>query len=149
MLAIIRGLEEYRHYLEGHPLSFKIWSNYLNLTYFKSAQKFTRRQARWVLYLTCFNFQLHHKPGKTMQAKDSLSRKPDHENRIEHNNAESVLLKLEFFAIAAVNTAYKSVFDNSKILREVKIALLSDKVMKDYKSLFNSELCEFSKFLQD
>ncbi|GJE96953.1 marY1-like reverse transcriptase, partial [Phanerochaete sordida] len=25
MLAIIRGLEEYRHYLEGHPAKFEIW----------------------------------------------------------------------------------------------------------------------------
>ena len=75
-----------------------------------------------------------------MQVEDSLSRRLDYENRVEHNNAESVLLKLEFFAIAAVNTAYKSVFDDSKILKEIKIALLSDKNMKDYKSLFNSEL---------
>lgn len=52
MLAIIRALEEYRHYLEGHPEKFEIWSDHQNLTYFKSAQKLTRRQARWALYLT-------------------------------------------------------------------------------------------------
>lgn len=65
LLAIIRALEEYRHYLEGHPKSFEIWSDHQNLTYFKSAQKITRRQARWALYLTRFNYTLHHKPGKT------------------------------------------------------------------------------------
>ena len=84
-----------------------------------------------------------------MQAEDSLSRRPDYENKVEHNNTESVLLKPEFFAIAAVNTAYESVFNNSKILREVKLALLSDNVMKDYKSLLNSGPREFSKSLQD
>ena len=84
-----------------------------------------------------------------MQTENSLSRRPDYKDRVEHNNAELVLLKLEFFTIAAVDTAYESVFDNSKILREVKIALLFDNVMKDYKSLFNSGPCEFSKFLQD
>ena len=84
-----------------------------------------------------------------MQAEDSLSRRPDHEDKVEHNNAKSVLLKLEFFTIAAVDAAHKLVFDDFKILREVKIALLSDNVIKNYKSLFNSEPCEFSKSLQD
>ena len=41
------------------------------------------------------------------------------------------------------------VFDNSNILREIKSALLSDDIMKDYKSLFNSGSREFSKSLQD
>ena len=45
LLAIIRALEEYRYYLEGHPEKFNIWSHE-NLTYFKAAQKLTRRQAR-------------------------------------------------------------------------------------------------------
>ena len=84
-----------------------------------------------------------------MQAEDSLSRRPDYKDRVEHDNAESVLLKPEFFTIAAVNATHKSVFDNFKILREVKTALLSDDIMKDYKSLFNSGPHEFSKSLQD
>ena len=82
-----------------------------------------------------------------MQAEDSLFRRPDHENGVEHNNTESVLLKLEFFAITTVNAAHKSVFDNSKILREIKSALLSNNIIKNYKLLFNSEPREFSKSL--
>ena len=96
-----------------------------------------------------FNFQLYYKSGKTVQAEDSLFKRSDYENRVEHNNAELVLLKSEFFAISAINTSYKSVFDNEKILKEVKIALLSDKVIKNYKSLLKSESREFGKFLQD
>ena len=84
-----------------------------------------------------------------MQTEDSLSRRSDYENKVEHNNTESVLLKPEFFAIAAVNAAHKSVFDDFKILRKVKSALLSDDVTKDYKSLLNSGSHEFSKSLQD
>ena len=84
-----------------------------------------------------------------MQAEDPLSRRPDYKDRVEHDNAESVLLKPEFFAIAAIDASHESVFDDSKILREVKSALLSDKVMKDYKSLFSSELHKFSKSLQN
>ena len=84
-----------------------------------------------------------------MQAEDLLFRRPDHENRVKLNNAEKVLLKPEFFAISAINAFYELIFNDFKILKEVKIALLSDKVMKDYKSLLSSELREFSKLLQD
>ena len=43
LLAIIRGLEEYRHHLEGHPHKIEIWSDHQNLTFFRTAQKLTRR----------------------------------------------------------------------------------------------------------
>jgi hypothetical protein len=38
LLAIIRALEEYRHYLKGHPDPFEIWTDHQNLTYFRQAQ---------------------------------------------------------------------------------------------------------------
>jgi len=53
LLVVIRRLEEYRHHLEGHPHKVEIWSDYQNLTFFRTAQKLTRRQARWVLFMTC------------------------------------------------------------------------------------------------
>ena len=84
-----------------------------------------------------------------MQAEDPLSRRLDHKDGVEHNNTESVLFKLEFFAIATVNATYELVFDDSKILKEVKSVLLSNNIIKDYKSLLNSGLREFSKSLQD
>ena len=41
LLAVIRALEEYCQHLEGHPKVIEIWSDHLNLTYFKSAQNLT------------------------------------------------------------------------------------------------------------
>jgi len=40
-------------------------------------QKLNRRQARWALYLSRFNFMLKHVPGSKMEKADSLSRRPD------------------------------------------------------------------------
>jgi len=45
MLAIIRGLEAWRHLLEGAQFKFKIWTDHKNLEYFMKAQKLNRRQA--------------------------------------------------------------------------------------------------------
>ena len=79
LLVVIRGLEEYRHHLEGHPHKVEIWLDYQNLTFFRTAQKLTRRQARWALFMTRFDFVLYYKPEKTMQAEDPLFRRADHE----------------------------------------------------------------------
>jgi len=46
MLAIIRGLEVWRHLLEGVQTKFEIWTDHKNLEYFMKAQKLNRRQAR-------------------------------------------------------------------------------------------------------
>ncbi|PIL36423.1 hypothetical protein GSI_00111 [Ganoderma sinense ZZ0214-1] len=54
MLAIIRALQAWRHYLEGLPSVFEIQSDHKNLEYWKTAQNLTRRQARWALYLSRF-----------------------------------------------------------------------------------------------
>jgi len=52
MLAIIRGLEAWRHLLEEAQSKFEIWTDHKNLEYFMKAQKLNRRQARWALYLS-------------------------------------------------------------------------------------------------
>ena len=51
MLAVIRCLEAWRHYLEGAKLEFEIWTDHKNLQYFMMNQKLNRKQVRWALYL--------------------------------------------------------------------------------------------------
>ena len=46
MLAIIRGLEAWRHLLEGAQNKFEIWMDHKNLEYFMKMQKLNRRQVR-------------------------------------------------------------------------------------------------------
>ena len=77
MLAVIRYLEAWRHYLEGVKLKFEIWTDHKNLQYFMTSQKLNYRQARWTLYLSQFNFTLKHVPGKSMGKADRLSKRPD------------------------------------------------------------------------
>ena len=49
MLAVIRCLEAWRHYLEGAKL--KIWTDHKNLQHFMTSQKLNHKQAKWALYL--------------------------------------------------------------------------------------------------
>jgi len=64
-------------------------------------------------------------------------------------NTNQVLLKPEFFAINALEATYEMPINNEIILKEVKAALLLDKVTKDYKTLLKSSPREFGKSLQD
>ena len=66
--------------------------------------------------MTCFDFVLYHKLGKTMQAEDPLSRRADHEMGIDLDNTNQVLLKPEFFAINALEAVTVVLWTSSHIL---------------------------------
>ena len=76
MLAVIEALKDWRPYLEGSSEPFEIVTDHENLQWWSKAQDLTRRQARWALYLSRFNLQLIHKPGKANTQADVLSQMP-------------------------------------------------------------------------
>jgi hypothetical protein len=121
MLAIIRGLEEWRHYLEGARHPVEIWTNHKNLEYFRVAQKLNHRQARWSLYLSRFDFTLHHKPGRSMGKPDALSRRADHRSG-QGDNDNLTLLAPELFRIHAL-AGTRLEGKERNILREVRCSL--------------------------
>jgi len=67
-----------------------------NLQYFMTSQKLNRRQARWALYLSQFNFALKHIPGKSMGKADRLSKRLDWQERVEKDNEDQKLIKPEW-----------------------------------------------------
>ena len=74
MLAIIRGLKNWRHLLEGACFKFEIWMDHKNLEYFMKVQKLNQRQAQWILYLSRFDFILKYVSGTKMGKTNRLSR---------------------------------------------------------------------------
>jgi Integrase zinc binding domain/RNase H-like domain found in reverse transcriptase len=101
MLAIIHALEEWRHFLEGAPCGFEIWTDHKNLEYFRTSKKLNRRQARWSLYLSWFDFMLQHRPGRSMGKPNALSRHVDHRSG-SGDNSDVTLLRPDLFAIRAL-----------------------------------------------
>jgi len=61
-----------------------------------TSQKLNRRQARWALYLSWFNFRLKHVAGKSMGKADGLSRRPDWQEGVERDNEDQKLIKPEW-----------------------------------------------------
>jgi len=101
MLAIVRALEDWRHFVEGVEHRCEICTDYKNLQYFMTAKKLNRRQARWSLLLAWFDFIMHHCPGKGIGKTDALSCWSDHRTGSEDND-NMVLLTPNFFMVRAL-----------------------------------------------
>ena len=121
MLAIIRALEEWCDYLEGVQHPVEIWMDHKNLEYFRSVQKLNHHQARWSLYLSRFDFTLHHRPGKSMGKPDALSRRADHGSR-QGDNDNMTLLDPALFRICALSRL-DIIGEERGILREIHRSL--------------------------
>src|SRR5271168_1975800 len=97
MLAVIRALEEWRHFLEGTEHQFEIWTDHKNLEYFMKAKKLNRRQARWSLFLARFDFVMHQstwqKHGQTRRSVSTSGSWFRSQRQRKHNLAHSGLLR--------------------------------------------------------
>src|SRR3981189_2537610 len=125
ILAIIRGFEEWRHYLEGARHPIEVLTDHKNLEYFRVAQKLNRQQARWSLYLSRFDFTLQQKPGTGMGKPDALSCRADHGSR-QNDNDNMTLLSPEILRVNALS-AIALVGPERNILRDIPRNLQDNK----------------------
>jgi len=128
MLAVIRCLEAWRHFLEGAWIKFEVWTDHKNLEYFMSSQKLNRCQARWALFLSHFDFKLVHVPGTKIGKADGLSRRPDWQEGVGKENKDRTLVKKEWLE---ARTLEEVVIDGVDILDRIrKSKAVDDKVVK-------------------
>jgi len=125
MLAVIRCLEAWRYFLEGAAIKFKIWTDHKNLKYFMKVQKLNRRQARWALYLSRFNFMLKYVPESKIEKADSLSRRLDWEVEVEKDNEDKILVKPEWLEVRKTETA-EIIVDGVDLLEKVRKSKVKD-----------------------
>jgi len=125
MLAVVRYLEAWRHFLEGMTIKFEIWTDYKNLECFIKAQKLSRRQARWALYLSRFNFTLKHVLESKMGKADSLSRRLDWEIEVERDNKNETLVKPEWLEVRKTEKV-EVIVEGVDLLEKVKQSKVKD-----------------------
>jgi len=88
------------------------------------AQKLNRRQARWALYLSRFDFTLKHVAGSKMGKTDGLSRRADWKIGVDRDNENQVFIKDNWLC-----SMYEVVVEGSEvdILEKIKKARSKDK----------------------
>jgi RNase H-like domain found in reverse transcriptase len=77
-VAIRLCLERWRHFLVG--IKFLILTDHVALTYIQSSATVSRRNARWLEFLSQFTFEIEHIRGRENVFADALSRVPGVEN---------------------------------------------------------------------
>ena len=124
MLVIVRGLEAWRHLLKEVQFKFEIWMDHKNLEYFMKAQKLNRRQARWALYLSRFDFILKHVAGTKMGKADGLSRRADWKVGTDKDNENQIFIKDNWIC-----SMYEVVVEGPEVdlLEKIKKARSKDK----------------------
>ncbi|KAF8761059.1 hypothetical protein RHS01_00629 [Rhizoctonia solani] len=115
LLAIIKALEEWRIFLEATDKPVQVFTDHHNLEYWMQARTFNRRHARWRVFLSDFNFEIHYRPGKQSGKPDALSRRPDY---VDAPQEPEVMLPSEVFA----NTSEEEL----EIVTEVRSKLQED-----------------------
>jgi hypothetical protein len=106
LLAIVRWLKDWRHYLMGLPEPFTIAIDHCNLKYWTKAYNLNRRQAWLYLTLAEYNFTLVHKLGSLIIVSDLMSQDPAKQVMDAEDNWDVVMLKPEHFqSVAAAHFA--------------------------------------------
>ncbi len=97
LLAIVKTLRNWQMWLAGAKHRIKIFSNHMNLQYWKDPRKISRRIAREVLELSEYDFEIHHLPGKINRRADTLSRRANYDQG-EEDNGDMTVLPEDLFA---------------------------------------------------
>src|SRR6202453_1274550 len=145
MLSIMRCLEDWRHYLEGAKERVEIFSDHKNLQYFLTSKKLNRWKARWGLFLSRFDFLMTYRKGTLSTKVDLLSRGSDHDQG-ENDNENIILLKPEYFHIAALSQGHVLInAEETPLLSEIRKSKNYDKsvvkAIEDLKKLSTKCLC--------
>ena len=77
LLTIVESFRDMRAWLIGTETPISVCSDHKNLEYFMSSRVLNRRQARWSMFLSEFNFRLDYLPGIKNPA-DAPSHRPDY-----------------------------------------------------------------------
>ena len=81
----------------GGPHTVRTLTDHKNFMYFRSPQKLNRRQARWHLFLSQFNYILHHCSGSQLVQVDAFTR-TTHPIHTKDDNVDLILLTDDKFA---------------------------------------------------
>jgi hypothetical protein len=68
LLAIVKALRNWRPLLAGSPHNIRVFSDHMNLQYWRDPQKISRRVTREFLELQEFPIKIHHVKGRAMDA---------------------------------------------------------------------------------
>jgi len=149
LLAVVKALQEWRHYVLGRPLTIE--TDHKSLEFLQTQPTLSSRQARWMETLSQFDFTIKYRKGNTNIVADALSRRADHQDAgpITHVNPWNKLASMVTYTMDHMNciqvpmdndkdeeqqfaTWNVSSIINQSLLDSIKKAYLNDPVTKPF-----------------
>lgn len=127
------SFQELRHLLEGAAHRVIVYTDHKNLEYFMSAHVLNRRQVRWNMSLSRFDFIITYRSGKQQGLSDALSRRSyliSREGEVAYDQQQMALLKPKQFQLGATTMALPV---DSLFLDQVRAASKTDPLIHDIK----------------
>jgi hypothetical protein len=123
LLAIIDAFEEWCHLLEGAQYITMDYTDHKNLEYFMSTRVLNRRQAKWSISLSRFDFVITYQQGNLQRKPDAFSRRsyltPKEGDPIL-DQQKSIVLKPANFQLKALAMSFS---EDASYLEEVQETL--------------------------
>ena len=124
-MFIVVAFQQWKHYLKNNHHSVTILTNHNNLRYFMKTIAFNKRQFRWILVFTEYNFEIKYRFEK-INSVDESSKRSDYERKIDDEICLFILQnKLKNIIIIVVNLIFIMMRDFEKTLTE-RIKSVSD-----------------------
>src|SRR5580693_7965133 len=155
LMAIVECFKHWRHYLEGSQHTIEVWSNHQNLQGFMKQPKINGRQARWLVYLTPYDFIIKHRPG-LLNPADGPSRRPDYKAQGEPSLVQKDILASKLVesnpdlletARLDLTKLYKLSVTQKDLCNTVKCQLC-EAIGSEFINLPEAELCDAAKATQ-
>ena len=108
LLAVMKSLAHWRHYLGWTREPFTILTDHANLQYWKSPRNLNRRTARWHADLQEYNYEIKYILRKTNTAPDALSR-PSNVDQGETDNQNIIMIPPEKISIVTMTQPPESI----------------------------------------
>lgn len=141
VLAVVKGLIKFRVYLLGIP--FRIITDCQAFAMTMRKRDLSPRIARWALQLQEFQYEVCHRPGKSMQHVDALSRHPLPKIYVVKECQTSLLKRME--------AAQKDDEDLAKLRKEISTGKTNGYAIKNelvHKEVKNDLLIVVPRLLQ-
>jgi hypothetical protein len=117
LLAIVKALCHWRPLLAGSPHDIRVFSDHMNLQYWRDLQKISRQVAHEFLELQEFPIKIHHIRGKHNECADVLSRQPDYDQG-ENDNVNITVLPDHLSVRALMEIGAEHNAQNEQILNK-------------------------------
>ncbi|SLM35179.1 hypothetical protein LPUS_04274 [Lasallia pustulata] len=104
LLAIVESFQHWRHYLEGSTHPVEVLSDHSSLQSFMTTHKLSRRQVRWALSLSAYDFVITYRKG-TLNLAEGPSQRPDHQREADQEDQmedASLLQRVLFPTVALI-----------------------------------------------